>query len=334
MNHQVMKPKPSERGAALLVVLLLVVAMAALASTALEDIRFAVRRTANVESMGQAQWYALGAETLAKARLQQVLSRSGGQVALEGGWSGAPVVYPIENGAIRMRLTDRGGCFNLNSVVSGEPESYAPNPTGVAQFQQLLIALEVPEVEALGLADALVDWIDSDNTRRPFGAEDEAYERRPTPYRTAGHLLAEETELRAIQGFTPDIYRRIRPSVCALPIPQLTELNINTLAPSDAPVLSAAYLGRLPVDAARRIIAGRPAKGWATQAAFLEEPLLEESVREGGAPPLQQLGSRTRFFALDGTVEFAGAVQSYALLLEAHPSGALQTAVRRWAPLE
>jgi general secretion pathway protein K len=318
----------------LFVVLLLVVAMAALASTALEDIRFAVRRTANVETLTQAQWYALGAETLAKARVQQVLDRTDGQVTLDGNWSGVPVIYPIDNGAIRMRLTDRGACFNLNSVVSGEPDNYQPNPTGVAQFQQLLIALEVPEAQAMGLADALVDWMDSDNSRRPFGAEDEAYQRLPSPYRTSGDLLAEETELRAIQGFTPDLYERLRPSVCALPIPQLTELNINTLTPSDAPVLSAAYLGRLPVDAARRIIAGRPAKGWPTQAAFLQEPLLEESVREGGAPPLQQLGSRTRFFGLDGTVEFAGADLSYAMLLEAHPSGLLQTAVRRWSPLE
>jgi general secretion pathway protein K len=329
-----MTPRPSERGAALLVVLLLVAAMATLAVAALEDIRFAVRRTSNVETQGQAQWYALGAETLAKARLQQVLSRRTGLVTPEGGWSGAPMVFPVQNGSVGMRLTDRGACFNLNSVVGGEPDDYTANLVAAAQFRQLLVALGLPDAEALQLTDALVDWIDSDTTRRPFGAEDETYMRGPSPYRTSGELLAEETELRAIQGFTAETYRRIRPFVCALPLAQLTELNINTLTPADAPVLSAVYLGRLPVETARRLIAGRPAEGWTSQDEFLQEPLLAVTVEEGGAPPLQQLGFRTRFFALDGTVAFAGASLPYGALLEAHPSGMLLTAARRWTPVE
>ena len=329
-----MTPKPSERGAALLVVLLLVAAMATLAVAALEDIRFAIRRTANVEWQSQAQWYALGAETLAKTRLQQVLSRRAGVVTLEGGWSGATVLYPIDHGRISLRLTDRGACFNLNSLVTGEPGQYAANPTAAAQFQQLLVALDVPDAEAVQVTDAVVDWMDSDAARRPFGAEDEAYASRPSPVRTSGELLAEETELRVIAGVTPELYQRIRPLVCALPIPQLTELNINTLTPADAPVLSALYLGRLPVEAAKRVIADRPRQGWSSQDEFLQEPLLAIAVKGGGAPPLQQLGFRTRFFALDGTVQFAGAVMPFVSLLEAHPSGLLLTAARRWTAPE
>ncbi len=69
-----MKPKPDERGFALLIVLLLVGLLAALAVAVLDDIRFAIRRNENAKTQSQAQWYALGAESLAKARLQSVLS--------------------------------------------------------------------------------------------------------------------------------------------------------------------------------------------------------------------------------------------------------------------
>ena len=329
-----MEPQPSERGVALLVVLLLVGVMAALAVAVLDDIRFAIRRNGNVETQSQAQWYALGAESLAKSRLQSVLARRAGFVTLEGGWNGFPVVYPIDNGAIQMRLIDRGACFNLNSVVSLEAERYIRNITGASQFQQLLGVLGVPDTDAAKLTDALVDWIDSDAAPQPFGAEDDAYRRLSPPYRTSGELLAEETELRTIQGFTPEIYRRIRPFVCALPIPQLTEVNINTLTAADAPVLSALYFGRLPAETVRQILARRPAGGWPSQSEFLKEPLLETAARESVAPPVQQLAVRTRFFALDGRVEFAGADMPYSALLEANPSGQLLTRARRWTPVE
>lgn len=329
-----MKPKADERGVALLTTLLLVAVMAMIAVAVLDDIRFAIRRTSNTEALTQAQLYAVGAESLAKARLESVLARREGYVTLQGGWSGLPVVYPIEHGAIHMRLIDRGACFNLNSVVSGEPDAYVANPSGAAQFRQLLIGLSLPEADAERLSDALVDWIDSDSIARPSGAEDDAYMRGASPYRTSGDLLAEETELRSVQGFTSEIYDRVRPFVCALPIPQLTVININTMLPADAPVLSAVYMGRLPVEAARQVIARRPAEGWPSQTAFLEEPLLERSVREEGASPIQQLEIRSRFFVLEGAVEFAGFFLPYSGLLEASPSGALVTAVRRWASIE
>ena len=329
-----MTPKPDERGVALLTTLLLVAAMAAIAVAVLDDIRFAIRRASNMESLSQAQWYALGAETLARSRLETVLARRSGYVTLEGGWSGFPVVYPIDNGAIRLRLIDRGGCFNLNSVVSGEPDHFVRNATGAAQFRSLLAAQGIPDGDGARLADALVDWIDTDAAPQPLGAEDETYLRRRPAYRTSGQLLAEETELRAVQGVTPEIYQRIRPLVCALPNAQLTGLNINTLVAGDAPVLSAIYLGRLPVETARQIIAHRPAGGWNTQADFLKEPLLEVTAKAGGAPPIQQLEVRTRFFTLSGTVEFARAVLPYSAVFEASPSGALLTAARRWTPAE
>jgi general secretion pathway protein K len=329
-----MTRKPSERGVALLTTLLLVAVMAAIAVAVLDDIRFAVRRTANMRQLGQAQWYALGAETLAKSRLQKVLAQQSGFLTLAGGWSGLPLVYPIDNGSIQLRLTDRGACFNLNSVVAGEADQLSANPAGAAQYRSLLVALEIPESEAAQLTDALTDWIDTDSAPSPFGVEDEGYARGPGGYRTASALLAEETELRVIRGYSPEVYARLRPYVCALPLPQLTDVNINTLSPRDAPVLTAVYQGRLSVETARRLVEERPLNGWPNQSAFLQEPLLQEVVRNGGAHPLQQLVVRSRFFLLDGRVLFAGASLPYSALIEAHPSGQLLTVARRWTPVE
>jgi hypothetical protein len=43
---------------------------------------------------------------------------------------------------------------------------------------------------------------------------------------------------------------------------------------------------------------------------------------------------RTRYFALEGRVDFAGTGLPYSALLEAAPNGALVTTARRWTPAE
>lgn len=329
-----MKAKASERGVALLVTLLLVAAMSVLAVVVLEDVRFAVRRSANIRVQTQAQWYALGAEAVARARLGAVLAQNPGYVTLDGGWSGTPLDYRVDNSLIRVRVDDRGACFNLNSVVSGEPENYAINPVGADEFKALLVTLTTPEIEAQQLTEALVDWMDSDGARLPMGAEDETYQQGRAAYRTSGALLSEESELRAIRGFSAEVYERIRPYVCALPYPLLTEVNINTVSSAGAPVLSAIFLGRLPVEAARQVIERRPLGGWMSQTAFLEDPVLKTSIDGGGAAPIQQLTVRSRFFLLDGMVEIGDSDMVYSALLEAHPSGQLITVGRRWSAPE
>src|SRR3546814_3276288 len=95
---------------------------------------------------------------------------------------------------IRARLSDATACFNLNSVVEGTGELWQRRESGSRQFTALLRALDVPQVQADGLVDSLVDWIDSDQAPGPAGAEDASYLVRDPAYRTGGALLAEVTE--------------------------------------------------------------------------------------------------------------------------------------------
>src|SRR5690606_814929 len=227
-----------QRGVALLTVLLLVAVMAVLVVAMLDDIRFALRRAGNAQAVAQAQWHALGAETLAMAQIERLARRDPGFTTLAGGWNGRSFLFPVDDGVIRVTLADATACFNLNSVVQGAGELLTRDETGIAQYQALLEALDFPPAQARALADALADWVDSDQQRAGLGHEDPGYARGRDGYRTAGTLLAEPSELRAIHGYSSAVYARLRPHVCALPTPALSPVNLNTLQDQDAPVLA------------------------------------------------------------------------------------------------
>jgi len=101
-----MKRPEQERGVALLTVLLLVAVMATFAAAVLEDIRFGLRRSANAAAVGQARWYAIGAEALASAQIRRLFDAEGGRTTLRGDWNGRQFRFPVEGGLIEAQLTD------------------------------------------------------------------------------------------------------------------------------------------------------------------------------------------------------------------------------------
>lgn len=321
-----------QRGMALLTVLLLVAVMAALAIAMLDDIRFGLRRSQNAQAIARAQWSALSAESLAQAQIERLLRRDPGRTTLEGGWNGRPFVFPLEGGSIRAVLRDGGNCFNLNSVVQGAPEQWWRRETGVAQYLALLDALDIRGAAARSLADALVDWIDSDGERSPYGAEDAAYAQRRPAYRTGGALLAEPSELRAIAGYDAGTYRRLRPHVCALPDAALSPINLNTLEQRDAPLLRMLAGAALDDAGAKRVIAARPAGGWTQTAAFWSQPALRDLPLPGEV--LGQVRLRTRYFGLRTQVASGDAELETTTLFDADPGGRVRLLERRWSEEE
>lgn len=317
----------AERGAALLTVLLLVAVMTVLLVAVLDDIRFGLRRTGNAQALTQAQWYALGSEELARARIAR-LDAGKGRTTLEGGWNGRPFVFPIDGGAMRVRVDDGTACFNLNSVVEGAPNHWTRREAGVRQYLALLRALEFTPAQAATMADALVDWIDSDQLPGPAGAEDAAYADRGPGLRTSGALLAEASELRAVAGHDAAAYARLRPHVCALPDAALSPVNVNTLEAHDAVLLTMLSDGALDAGAARRVLASRPAGGWRDVPAFASQPLvLAASLSD---PVLEQLRVRTRYFNLRTEVEYDGAEVVLSALLDDDSQGPMRLVARRW----
>lgn len=316
--------RSSERGVALLTVLLLVAVLATLAAVVLDDIRFGLRRTANAEAVGQARWYALGAETLAASQIGR-LSQASQRLTRDGGWADRPFSFPVENGLIQGQLADGAACFNLNSVVQGTGEVLTRREVGVAQFRALLAALGQAPRETEMLAAALVDWIDSDGVRESGGAEDEAYLAGTPAYRTGGTLLAEVSEIRAIRGFTPAVYERLRPHVCALPISDLSPINVNTLTPNQGVLITLLTEGAVAPPVARRVIEARPAGGWSVEEFWALPQLVEHIPADPG-----QIKATSRYFTLQTEVTYLDAEVVASSLFEVDPSGQVRLAARRW----
>ena len=326
-----------DRGVALLTVLLLLAVMSVLVIGVLDDIRFGLRRAGNAQLVGQAQWYALGAESLAATRIGDLQRRDGGRITLQGNWNGHPFVFPIDDaggadGVVNARIDDGTTCFNLNSVVEGAGEQWQRREEGARQFRALLRALGIAPARANALSDVLVDWIDSDQDRSDAGAEDADYLALSQPYRTPGTLLSEPSELRALSGFDPATYARLRPHVCALPDARLSPININTLEPHEALLLSMLTDNALDPGTARRIIASRPAAGWRDIPAFWQQPLLQAMAPAFEVP--EQLAVRTAFFHLQAEVQYGEAQVALSSLFELDAGGRVRLLARRWTPEE
>jgi len=325
-----MRRRADREGMALLTVLLLVAVMSVVAVALLDDVRFSVRRTTNAEVGGQAQWLASGAELLARERIKRLIQINPARTPLQPEWNGRRLDFPIDNGAISATVSDGQACFNLNSLVLGVGEDLVARPAGAAQFRALGRAVGVPDSRMRAIADGLTDWLDADTQALPLGAEDGAYAGLATPYRTAGVMLAEVSELRAVKGVDADAYRRLRPYVCALPTSQLSPLNVNTLTPEQAPLITMLTGGAVTPERARALIAQRPRDGWANGEAFwaqIQGFTPDEETRA-------QATVLTRFFRLRVDVDYAGVRAVRTALLEARPDGAVRTVIQRWTPEE
>ena len=263
------KSRPGEKGAALLTALLLIVVLSGVIVAVLDDIRFAVRRTVNMRVYDQALWYAKGAEDLGRQAIGRSWLAQPSRSTLNDPWAQEGVRFPIDGGTIAGRIRDGGNCFNLNSVVERDARGrWIARPSGLEQLSRLLTTLQVNPTDAEALAAALADWIDSDGTALPGGAEDSDYMRRQPPYRTAGALLADATELRAVRGFIEKIYVTVRPFVCALPSPAPSVINVNTLDPDQAALLVMLAAPGMSLNDARRTIEARPISGYISTDAF------------------------------------------------------------------
>jgi len=328
-----MRPRGTDReGMALLTVLLLVAVMSVVAVAILDDVRFSVRRTANVEFQSQAQWYAAGAENLARGQIARLLAGEPARTPLEPAWNGRPMTFPIDGGTLTATVTDGQACFNLNSLALGVGEDLTARPLGAAQFRALGRAVGAPDSRMRAIADALTDWLDADTTPLPLGAEDGAYAGLAAPYRTGGAMLAEVSELRAVKGVDAETYRRLRPFLCVLPTSRLSPLNVNTLTREQAPLLTMLTDGAVGPEQARAVIAARPRDGWADAAAFWAEPVMAAVQVDPEAH--DQITVLTRFFDLRVDVELGGARAVRTALLEAGSDGRVRTVIQRWTPEE
>ncbi|MEL6826263.1 MAG: type II secretion system minor pseudopilin GspK [Pseudomonadota bacterium] len=319
----------TQRGAALLTVLMIVAAMSVAALAITRAVTDATQRSRALDSQAQLALYAVSAEEVAKARMAEVLAPLENKLFAELPGLGEPQIIPVEGGAFSVTARDATNCFDINSLTTGGEGGRLVADASTQRVYQTLLSAAVEDGYASDLAAlvaSLTDWMDSNAVPGGGGAEDSYYLSEVPSYRTSGQKLANIEELRAIRGYTPDIMQRIAPLICALPdgtITQQQQLNINTLTEDHAPLLQATLSDALSLDDVRSVIANRPQGGWATV-----EDLLEDSVVKRIDPTriqVDRLGVVSSLVEVSANVSYRGHDMTMRYLFEAVPGRPIRT---------
>ncbi len=272
---------PQQRGAALLIALV-GVALALLLAT--ELIQRSQRDLARTQALVDAErgWQlAAGLDGLAREWIRQQHEAGLAADALDGRWS---EWFPVPGGAVRGRVFDLSGRFNLNALATRDAAEVA---RARLAFERL--------ADALALEQELVDAIltlyapGSDARRLP---------------------LAHLSELDALPAMGPARRRALETVVTVLPDPS-SRLNINRAAPETL----AAWIDGLSPQQAEALIARGP---WNELDRVLAQPEL------AGLPQLllrQRLSIDSRWYLAHAQVVLDGEPRDYFRLVGDGASG-------------
>ncbi len=255
-----MTTRVRERGAALVIVLLLVATLSFVLLSLTTIVTTGVRRGVNERARSELLWQAVAAERIVLTLIEKAAAAGTLQSATnEGGLFSQQLELPAERGRASLRFADATRCFNVNSLIGESGEAVLEQKE---RLVALLEAIGLGGGEAQSIADAVTDFLDEDSNVEPQGAEDGFYTALATPFRTAGGPIAAVSELRAVDGVTREIYTRIAPFLCARTAGQKIQINVNALRAEDAPLIYAVTKGTWPLAEIRAQIAERPPGGW------------------------------------------------------------------------
>ena len=260
MNRQ------NEKGAVLLTTLLVMSIMATVAVNIMDDVRFALKRTANIDSYAQADWYLIGAQNYAQSYLEDLLQKTEASALNAGLQQADPVILPIDGGTITLTVRDGSQCLSLGGLTEN---------SGRKLFRQLLETVGWDSLSAANFTSVAADWVDEDNQSLPGGAEDYVYLGQTPAYRTPNTAFASVGELRALSTMTEEKFAALRPFVCARES-ELTEINIDSLSLERAPILAAVLGGIDQMAKAQQLIAQRPPQGYQNLERLSASPALSE----------------------------------------------------------
>lgn len=224
----------SQKGVALITVMLIVSIASVLAVTMVTRQNLAIHQTMNALDQNQAYQYALGGEEIARQILRKDFESEDQIDYLAEDWAGEIEPFAYEAGEVEIRITDMQALFNLNSLL-------ARQQSGLASKKRFLALLSVLALDQM-IHDRIIDWVDQDQAPGQLGAEDYEYLALEPPYRTASSPMADVTELRLLLDLTEEDYQRLYPYVCVLPDPN-SDINVNT---APGPVLQSLGTGLTP----------------------------------------------------------------------------------------
>ena len=270
-----------ERGVAAITAVLIVAVAASAAAVMLAQQSAMIDQAAMVAARAQADLYAQAGVDWARGVLAEDFRQGKDVDTLAEGWARPIAALPVERAIVSGNIADEQGRFNLNNVVRQGQKSDAD----LRVLRSLLGSLDLPP----DLADAVLDWIDTDaDLSGAAGAEDAYYLSLPRPYRAANREMVQVEELYRVRGFDAKAVERLKPHVTALP--GRTAINANTA--SEAVVAAVFGIAR---EKAAAGLAERRTRPFRT-AAEVAERLKEQ------APPAETLDVKSRHFNVRVTV--------------------------------
>ena len=274
-----MKFSGGQRGAALMIVLLVVTIATALSvGIAKNQYRAIVKGSHQLDRL-QAYFYARGGEEIARQLLYQDFQDRPGQDDLSEEWAASDLRFEFELGEVEVLIEDMQGRFNLNDfVVEAGANSVLVQKLSLMTAQ---IGLDPSWL------DDLKDFADVDAETRPAGAEDYFYLGLDKPYRTSAQPLQDLSEIRLLRSMTKEGYDRLSAVMAVLPA-TATPLNINTAEP----LVLQSIAPDLTLDQAQSLVETRlQNEGYASVEEFLQQPELA-----GMAIKPDGLGVQSSFF--------------------------------------
>ena len=216
-----MKNYSSQRGVALLTILVMVALATILAATIAKRQTNTAENTGYLMRQNQSLLYAKSAEAFFSELLIQDSDNGSSIDHLQENWAKPMPSFPVEDGSVSGKLLDESGKFNLNNLVKADGNQV--DDSARRWFEKLLQRVGLPAE----LSQAVIDWQDTnDEVTGAMGAESSYYQGLDPAYLTPNTKFHSIEELKLVRGFEGKNYDLIKPYVTALP--EQTKVNMNT----------------------------------------------------------------------------------------------------------
>ena len=188
-----------EKGVALVLVLVVIALLVSLVVDFTYTMQVDMTLAANQRDEIKALYTARSGVELAKLTLQEDDNEYDAQDEAWALFDELPgFIAEDDEGRFKGTIVDEESKFPIHSLVNDQGVLV---PARLDQLERLFVLLDIDRE----LIDAIVDWLDSDDTAGPFGAEDAYYEGLSPPYPCKDGHLASIEELLLVKGMTEEI---------------------------------------------------------------------------------------------------------------------------------
>jgi general secretion pathway protein K len=113
---------------------------------------------------------------------------------------GRPYEFEFEGAALKVEVTDESGLIDLNAA-------------DTLTLSNLFLSQGVEQPQADALADAILDWRDTDDLVSPNGAEDADYEAEGYDYGAKDAPFDTVSEVQQVMGMTLELFAKVAPAL-------------------------------------------------------------------------------------------------------------------------